>query len=860
MILTPDQRLRVFVSSTLQELAEERAAAKEAITSLRLTPILFELGARPHPPRDLYRAYLEQSHIFIGIYWQRYGWVAPDMDISGLEDEFRLSANKPRLIYIKKAAPDREPRLTSLIDEIENDSGVSYKLFSTPSELRELIQNDLAVMLTERFQMVQAATTTSPAPVEERLRNLPLPATPLVGRQAELTGIRELLFRPEVRIVTLHGPGGIGKTRLAIEVARNLADQFQHGVCYVPLAPVSDPTLVPLAIAQSLGLQESKAEAILGALQDFLTQRHLLLVLDNFEQVIQSAEVVAGLVTWAPLIKILVTSRSALHLTGEYQYPVPGLDLPPAEETQAILAGDLEGLAAYPAVALFVQSAQQLKPDFNLTLNNAQETIDLCRYLDGLPLAIELAAARIKLFTPQAMHARLEKSLQWLTSGARDLPPRQQTLRGAIEWSNSLLQKDEQTLLARLGVFLGSFPLEAVEAVCNPDSELDTLNLISTLIDNSLLQQVDPSKDETRFAMLGTIREFALEKLEMMPEAAQVHSRHADYYQSLTESAAPELKGPSQQHWLDRLEQDYDNIRTAVQWSLQSGQVERAAAIGWHLWYFWWNRGHHTEARYWMEAVDQQLDSLPLELRGRALFAMGVVFTMQGEFDRLSGRIDQLNGYLHQAGNISDEALGLCGTGIVCMHLSDPARATDFFVRSLNTYREAGDKWGVAFALACTGQLAISQQDYSRATTLLAESAALYWETGDKNGIIFTQYELAMALLIQNDPEWADSLLQSGLSLAYSLKQKQNIAHCLEGLAGVAAARGEAERSARLWGAADAIREASYNPVTPTEQVMYSPFMAKVRSELGEAAFLESWQAGRSLTIPKAVAFASMHG
>jgi hypothetical protein len=261
-----------------------------------------------------------------------------------------------------------------------------------------------------------------------------------------------------------------------------------------------------------------------------------------------------------------------------------------------------------------------------------------------------------------------------------------------------------------------------------------------------------------------------------------------------------------------------------------------------------------------MEAVDQQLDSLPLELRGRALFAMGVVFTMQGEFDRLSGRIDQLNGYLHQAGNISDEALGLCGTGIVCMHLSDPARATDFFVRSLNTYREAGDKWGVAFALACTGQLAISQQDYSRATTLLAESAALYWETGDKNGIIFTQYELAMALLIQNDPEWADSLLQSGLSLAYSLKQKQNIAHCLEGLAGVAAARGEAERSARLWGAADAIREASYNPVTPTEQVMYSPFMAKVRSELGEAAFLESWQAGRSLTIPKAVAFASMHG
>jgi predicted ATPase len=857
MILTPDQRLRVFVSSTLQELTEERTAAKEAISALRLTPILFELGARPHPPRDLYRAYLEQSHIFIGIYWQRYGWVAPDMDISGLEDEFRLSTSKPSLIYIKTPAPEREPRLNSLINEIENKSGVSFKNFSTPQELGELIQNDLALMLTERFQMVQTSLASMPAPTEERIRNLPLPATPLVGRQVELAGIQELLVRPGVRIVTLHGPGGIGKTRLAIEVARSMADQFQNGVCFVPLAPVTDPNLVPLAIAQSLDLLESKAEAIRPALYDYLAQRNMLLVLDNFEQVIQSAEVVAELVTQTPKVKVLVTSRSALHLSGEYQYPVRGLDLPPAEEAQTVLPGDLEELAAYPAVTLFVQSAQRHKPEFRLTLDNAKETVELCRHLDGLPLAIELASARIKLFTPQAMHARLEKSLQWLTAGARDLPPRQQTLRGAIEWSYSLLEKDAQSLLASLGVFQGSFSLDAAEAICNPHGELDTLNLISTLIDNSLLQQVELSQDETRFAMLGTIREFALEKLEKNPDAREVHRRHADYYQQLTEAAAPELKGPRQLEWMDRLDQEYDNIRTAVQWSLENGEMERAASIAWNLWYFWWNRGYHTEARYWMEAISQQLEFLPLELRGRALLTMGVVYTMQGEYERLTEKFDQMNEDLHQAGNLSDEALGLCGVGIVFINMNKPGDAAEHFERGLSLYREAGDKWGIAFALALTGQLAISQQNFWRATSLLAESAALFWETGDKNGIIFAQYELAMALLMQNDPEWAYSLLQSGLSLAYSLKQKQNIAHCLEGLAGVAAARGEAERSARLWGAADSIREASHNPVTPSEQVLYSPFITKVRSDLGEAAYLESWRAGRLLTISKAVAFAS---
>jgi hypothetical protein len=305
VILTPDQRLRVFVSSTLQELATERAAAKEAITRLRLTAVMFELGARPHPPRELYRAYLEQSHIFIGIYWQRYGWIAPDMEISGLEDEYQLSGHKPKLIYIKNPAPEIEPRLNGLLAQIQSDN-VSFKPFATPDELRELIQNDLALLLTERSRWSsQSHRLTAPA---ERLVNLPLPPTPLIGREAEVVAVYDLLMQPNVRLVTLNGPGGIGKSRLAIEVAERCAQNFKDGVCFVPLAPISDPDLVIPAIAKALGMSETGAQSLQASLYDFLREKQSLLMLDNFEQVLPAARQVSDLLTRAPLLKILVTS------------------------------------------------------------------------------------------------------------------------------------------------------------------------------------------------------------------------------------------------------------------------------------------------------------------------------------------------------------------------------------------------------------------------------------------------------------------------------------------------------------------------------------------------------------------------
>ncbi|MDQ5854053.1 MAG: DUF4062 domain-containing protein, partial [Chloroflexota bacterium] len=403
IIRTPDQRLRVFVSSTLQELADERAAARDAIAHLRLSPVLFELGARPHPPRDLYRAYLEQSDIFVGIYWQRYGWTAPDMDISGLEDEYRLSGNRPKLIYIKDPAK-REPDLEALLAQIRNDDHASYKPFRTAAELRELIENDLAVLLTERF--TAGALPAAPEETSDSRRdNLPAPPTPIVGRQKEVAAVRELLLREDVHLVTLSGPGGIGKSRLALEVAAGVRGQFKDGVCFVALASITDPALVVSTIAHSLGLQEIESERrpLLRSLQGYLRDRCLLLLLDNFEQVVGAAPVVGDLLQAAPELKVLVTSRAILHVRGEHEFPVPPLALPDLEHLPPGGSDLVAALSQYEAVRLFIERAQATKPDFAVTTENAAAVAEICYRLDGLPLAIELAAARIKLLSPEAM-------------------------------------------------------------------------------------------------------------------------------------------------------------------------------------------------------------------------------------------------------------------------------------------------------------------------------------------------------------------------------------------------------------------------------------------------------------------------
>jgi predicted ATPase len=838
------------------ELADERLAAKEAINSLRLTPVLFELGARPHPPRELYRAYLDQSHIFIGIYWQRYGWIAPDMDISGLEDEYLLASQKPKLIYIKEPAPERESRLNDLLLKIMDDNTVSFKLFSTPAELRELIQDDLALMLTERFQIVQGGVAPSQPPSSKRLENIPVPTTPIIGRQVELSAVSELLERPEVRLVTLHGPGGIGKTRLAIEVAHKLSKVFIDGVCFVSLSNVTDHRLIIPTIAKEIGLVESSARSLQDSLEEYLRQRNFLLVLDNFEQVTQAAEIVNVLLTRSTQLKILVTSRAVLHLLGEYQYAIPPLTLPDQEALRSFQAGDFSNLSQFSALTLFVQNAQRIKSSFEITQDNILAIAEICRHLDGLPLAIELAAARIKLFSPQAMHTRLEESLQWLTSGARDLPTRQQTLRTTIEWSYSLLEPPEQNLFRHMAVFVGGCSLDALQAVCIAYTEMELLENLASLVDKSLVQQEEDSAGEPRFSMLLTIQEYAQGLLDASPEADELRQRHADYYLKMVETAEPELRGPKQLVWFRMLEREYDNIRAVVRRSLARGQVDRVVRISWALWYFWWNHGYLAESTLWIETVLEKEADLPIQLRARAMYVRGFLHYLQGHYQETVPIRGDLVDRFRQAGDRWGEALIYCAFGLVFTHVNRFEEARQNLEKGLALYSELGDKWGIAFATVSLGQLKVASGDLEGSIVHLAEGVALYWEAGDKSAIVFAQYFLAMTLLLQNDPDWAYSLLQSGLSLAVELNLKYYLANCLEGLAGVAAVRGQAERAAQLWGAALAIREASANPCSPTEQALYEPLLARARAQLPEKTFEEYLVAGKAMPFSAAIALA----
>ena len=617
VIRTPDQRVRVFVSSTLRELAAERRAVRDAVTSLRLVPVMFELGARPYPPRPVYRAYIAQSQVFVGIYWQSYGSVARGEQVSGLEDEYRLSAGLPRLIYVKSPAPDREPRLAEMLARIRDEGGVSYQRFADPAELQRLVGDDLAVLLSERFEMSRPGDgAAGEAPLAGMV---PVPVTPLVGREREAAAVVDLVVREGVRLVTLTGPGGVGKSRLAVEAAERLGPGFADGARFVELAAVPTADLVAAAVAAGLGLTTS-AGWLLADLQGYLRARRLLLVLDNFEHVAGAAPLLAELLAAAPGLVVLVTSRVVLRLRGEHELPVPPLPVPPTEAGPD--AADLQG---YASVGLFVERAHAAAAGFELAGANAEAVAEICRRLDGLPLAIELAAARVRLLPPQALLSRLGQRFSVLTGGARDLPERQRTLRNTLDWSFGLLSAGEQAMLARLGVFAGSFGLPAAEAVCgeggdaapDPGPAGQVMDTLGALVDNSLVRP-ETRGGEPRFALLETVREYALERLAD-GGWAEAHDRHAAYFLALAEPAAAELQGQGQLAWLDRLESEHDNLRAAMSWLVDQGAIEQAIRLLSATWRFWWLHGHAAEFARLGEQIVADSEQLPPHQRAIAL-------------------------------------------------------------------------------------------------------------------------------------------------------------------------------------------------------------------------------------------------
>lgn len=604
-IRTPDQRVRVFISSTLGELAAERQAARAAVEQLRLTPVMFELGARPHPPRALYRSYLAQSDVFVAIYWQRYGWVAPGMDISGLEDELLLSTGMPRLIYVKRPAPEMEPRLAEMLRGLAGDEGPSYKAFGDAAEVHELLLDDLALLLAERFGQMDARPALG-----QRRSNLPASTSTFVGRRAELEALRRLLGDEAVRLITLAGPGGTGKTRLAIEAARADVARFAGGVFFVDLAAERQPDQAFGAIARTLEVGGPAGGSSLERVQLALDEHHVLLVLDNVEQVVAAGPGLVDLLEHCPRVKILVTSREALRVSAERVFAVPVMSLPAVEGTSP----SMDDVLRSEAGRLFIERASAVGSGFVPTSEDAADGAVICHRLDGLPLALELAAARVKLFSVAELRKRLEKRLDLLTGGGRDHPDRQRTLRNAMDWSNELLTGDERTILRAFSVFPNGRLVDIEETLRGVPavSGMDVVEVLSLLVDKNLVRVIPAADRRPQFSMLQTIREYAAEQLTGDPELlGSVRQAHAAHYVSVALDLHRQLTYADRAAVLALLGDELGNLRAAWAYCVERRDVARLDDLLEPLWGYYEARGDYRAAIELGEDLLQALTELP---------------------------------------------------------------------------------------------------------------------------------------------------------------------------------------------------------------------------------------------------------
>jgi len=732
--------------------------------------------------------------------------------------------------------------------------------------------------------------------LETHTNNLPLQATPLIGREREVEAVCGLLRSPETRLLTLLGPGGAGKTRVGLQVAAELVDDFEDGVFFVPIAAITDPALVAPTIARALGLSEGRAQPAEELIEGYLRDRQTLLLLDNLEQVLEAAPVVDRLLSTAAGLKILVTSRTPLGLYGEYEFPIPPLALPDPESLPP-----LENLTKYAAVRLFVERARAVRPDFSLAEDNAPAVVEICERLDGLPLAIELAAARIKLLPPQVLLDRLGNRLKILTGGARNLPERQRTLRNAIEWSYELLDEGEKLLFARLGVFSSGSTLEAMETVCDAEGDLptDVFEGAASLLDKSLLRQEEGAGGEPRFVMLETIHEFANAKLEGSGEAEAVRRVHAEYFLALAEEAEPMLWGAEDAAWLERLEQEHDNMRVALSWAIDHEEGELALRVGGALRWFWYMEGYYGEGRRWLEAaLGKDWGATAAEVRARALEGVGWLAYGQGDLDRAQAAAKEGLKLSTEAGLgdvVAADLQNVLGEA-VARQRGDYELAEELLTESLALHRKAGDIRGVAWSLGSLANvssdrgnykqakklyeegLALSREldgaellgDYlinlgyefllegepERATTLNEEAAEVYRKRGRRGGLQHTLANLGWAMLLRGDYERAENLHKQSLRVSQDLGDKLIASESLEGLACTAGAQGEAERSAILFGAAAGLREAEGYQQAPRDLSLREPYLAAARSLVDEAAWSAAREKGRSMEFDDAVVYA----
>jgi predicted ATPase/class 3 adenylate cyclase len=752
------------------------------------------------------------------------------------------------------------------------------------------------------FQLVAAGLPSEFPPVrtlETHPNNLPLQPTPLVGREREVGEISERLRTEEVRLLTLIGPGGVGKTRLALQAGADHLEEFDDGVFFIALATIRDPALVLPTIAGPLGVKESAQQPLMQTLTSYLQEKKLLLLLDNFEQVLEGATVVRELLAACPKLKVLATSRIPLRLYGEQEYMVSPLGLPDPK-----VLPPLKVLTHYEAVRLFIERARAVKADFDVTNDSALAVAEICARLDGLPLAIELAAARVRLLPPQKMLERLGNRLKLLKGGARDLPMRQQTLRGTIDWSYELLTEEEKTLFGRLSVFSGGRTLEAMEEICDPQGALDALEGAESLLEKNLLRQEEGVGGEPRYVMLETVHEYAREKLEESGEAEVLKRAHAAFFLAVAEEAEPRLRGPEDMEWLERLEAEHDNLRAALSWALERGEAELDLRLAGALWMFWEAHGHRGEGRKWLEEALAKYDRASVMARLKALEALFWLTYDQWDLDqavaiaqeglKLSNEAEAegsfaasfrtmlagptwIRGDYERAKELLDESLALSRKaddkvkiadallqlGSATHAQGDHARAKELFEEGIALCREEGFTYQLSENLLSLGYISLLEGDYERGAALNEEAATLLRERGYKGGLYYALDNLGWAALLRGDLEQAKSFYEQSLVLCREQSDRMIASESLDGLACISAAGGDAERAARLIGAAHKLREAlgavAYQH-SPEEDAWREQYLATARSRLDEAAWQAAWAEGRSMTLEKAVSYALEEG
>ncbi len=728
-------------------------------------------------------------------------------------------------------------------------------------------------------------------PVKAVPNNLPAPLTRFVGREEEVHQIREALYK--TRLLTLTGVGGCGKTRLALKVATDLLDEFPGGVGWVELAPLSSPAFVPQAVVAALGIKEAAGRPVIETLSDHLRPKRALIILDNCEHLIEAvAHLASALLQSCPELEILATSRESLGLTGETSWLVPALSLPSG------LLG-LEQLMGFDAIRLFVERAQSIQPHFDLTEGNASVVTKICHRLDGLPLAIELATARLKTLSVEQIFRRLDDRFQLLTGGSRTALSRHQTLRACIDWSYELLAEPERALLRRLSVFAGGWTLQAAESICTAEDIAgpEVLDLLAGLVDKSLVV-MDPQGEEVRYRLLETVRQYGLEKLTEEGEEESIRAKHLDFFLWLAEEAEPQLTGPKQKEWLQQLDVERANIQVTLEFAVSrpTAALRLAGALG----RFWYVQGHWVEGCEALERALAQVRDGPQEWRAKALKWVGYLASKQGDYKKARGWLkDSLDAY-RELGDRHGIANTLRTLGGVAGDQGDYVTARGLYEESLAIYRELGDRQGIAYVLQNVALMASEQGDYAAARGFSEEGLAIYRELADKQGIAYAlnflgwcrwctangasdhaaardlfeesldiarelghQETMAYALgnlgavaTSQGDYDVARCFLEEGLAIREAIQYKRGLALSLEAFAQLASAQGQPERAAQLLGAAEALREATGSPLPPAARVMLDRLLATLREALGETAWDNARADGRAMTTEEAIEFA----